>query len=289
MRILVLSAVTVLALVVTGASEPAATATKAVKITATAFTPATVTIGTGDTIRWTNADTKTHQVVANDGTFASGAIAPGHSYSHMFDTAGTFRYHDALHPSLTGKIVVKGPPPAITIGAALPILTYGDATHVSGTVSNGRVGETVTVYAQPYGQASPVQIATLLTTTNGAWDLIVKPTLLTTYEAHWKSTISQKVSLQMRPNVLFSASHGMGFVKVKSNHSLEHRKVYVQRFTRFGQWVKFKSVILGRSSQRLFYLRLPRGRYTLRVFMSFNQAGAGYLDGFSRIVVYRRK
>jgi hypothetical protein len=81
----------------------------------------------------------------------------------------------------------------------------------------------------------------------------------------------------------------MGSVRVKSDRSLQGRKVYVQRFTRFHQWVKMKRVILGAGSKRLFYLRLPRGRYTLRVFMSLNQVGAGYLDGFSRTIVYRRK
>jgi plastocyanin len=289
MRIVVLSAVAVLALAVTGASQPASTATKAVRITATAFSPSSVTINTGDAVKWTNRDTKNHQVVANTGAFASPTIAPGKSYTHVFNTAGTFRYHDALHPSLTGRVIVKGPPPAVTIGAAAPILTYGQATHISGAVSNKKAGETVTVYAQPFGQASPVQIATLLTTTGGVWDIVVKPTLLTSYEAHWKTLVSAKISLAMRPNVLFSASKGMGFAKVKTNHSLQGRKLYVQRFTRFGQWVKMKRVILGRSSQRLFYLRLPRGTYTLRLFMSYNQVGAGYLDGFSRTVTYRRK
>jgi plastocyanin len=289
MRIVILSAVAVLALAITGASQPASTATKAVKITATAFSPASVTINTGDAVRWTNRDTKNHQVVANNGAFASPTIAPGKSYTHVFNTAGTYRYHDALHPSLTGRVIVNGPPPAVTIAAGAPILTYGQATHISGSVSNLRTGETVTLWAQPYGQASPVQLATVLTAASGVWDFVVKPTLLTTYEAHWKAAISAKVGVQMRPNVLFSASKGMGFVKVKTNHSLQGRKVFVQRFTRFGQWVKMKRVILGRSSQRLFYLRLPRGTYTLRVFMSYNQAGAGYLDGYSRTITYKRK
>ena len=289
MRIVILSAVAVLALAVTGASQPASTATKAVRISATAFSPANVTINTGDAVRWTNRDTKNHQVVANNGAFASPTIGPGKTYTHVFNTAGVFRYHDALQPSLTGRITVNGPPPAVTIGATLPILTYGQATHISGTVSNKKAGESVTLFAQPFGQASPVQLATVLTAANGVWDFVVKPTLLTAYEAHWKNTVSSQVSLQMRPNVLFSASKGMGFVKVKSNRSLEGRKVYVQRFTRFGQWVKMKRVILGRSSQRLFYLRLPRGTYTLRIFMSLNQAGAGYLDGFSRTVIFKRK
>jgi plastocyanin len=289
MRIVILSAVAVLALAVTGASQPASTVTRAVKITATAFSPASVTINTGDAVKWTNSDTKNHQVVANNGAFASPTIAPGKTYTHVFGTAGTYRYHDALHPSLTGRVIVNGPPPAVTIGASVPILTYGQATHISGAVSNLKAGETVTLWGQPFGQASPVQLATVLTTTNGVWDFVVKPTLLTTYEAHWKTLVSSKVSVAMRPNVLFSASKSMGFVKVKTNHSLRGRKVYVQRFTRFGQWVKMKRVILDPSSQRRFYLRLPRGTYTLRIFMSYNQVGAGYLDGFSRTIVFKRR
>ncbi len=289
MRTLVFMAVTVLALAVAGASKPAATVTKGVKITASGFSPTSVTIKTGDAVKWTNRDTKNHQVVANNGTFASPTIAPGHSWTHTFNTAGTFRYHDALHPSLTGRVVVTGPPPAVSIGALAPILVFGQSTHISGTISSKAVGQTVTIWAQPYGQGSAVEIASLLTTTGGAWDLVVKPTLLTTYEAHWKTAVSQKVSLQMRPNILLTVGKRYWFIKVKTNHSLKGRKVYLQRFSRFQQWVKFKRVILNQSSGRLIAApRLTHGRHTLRVFMSFNQAGAGYLDGYSRTVVVRR-
>jgi hypothetical protein len=186
-------------------------------------------------------------------------------------------------------VVVTGPPPAVSIGAAAPILVFGQSTHISGAISNKRAGETVTVWAQPYGQGSAVQIASLLTTTGGAWDLVVRPTLLTTYEAHWKTAVSQKVSLQMRPNVLLTVGKRYWFIKVKTNHSLRGHKVFVQKLTRFQQWVKFKRVILNTSSSRLIRApRLKHGRYTLRVFMSYNQAGAGYLDGYSRTVVIRR-
>ena len=102
-------------------------------------------------------------MVANNGAFASPIIGAGHAWTHMFNTAGTYKYHDALHPSLTGKVVVTGPPPDVTIGAAVPIVTYGESTPISGLVSSKQAGETVTVYAQPYGPVSPVAIATLLT------------------------------------------------------------------------------------------------------------------------------
>ena len=288
MRIVVLAAVAGLALAVTGASQPASLVTKTVSITATAFSPTSRTIATTDAIKWTNKDTKNHQVVANNGSFASPTIAPGKTYTHTFNTAGTFNYHDALHPSLTGKIIVTGPPPAVTIGAAVPILDYGQSTHISGVVSSKKAGETVTVFAQPYGQASQVQLATLLTGTSGVWDLVVKPTLLTTYQAHWKTTVSQQVGVQLRPSIAFSAYKRWGSLKVKADRSLEGKKAYLQKFTRFHQWVKVRSVILGNNSQKRFLLELPGGRrYAVRIFMSLNQIGAGYLDGFSRTVVVK--
>ena len=288
MRIVVLAAVAGLALAVSGASQPASLVTKTVSITATAFSPKSRTIATTDAIKWTNTDTKNHQVVANNGSFASPTIAPGKTYTHTFNTAGTFNYHDALHPSLTGKIVVTGPPPAVTIGAALPILDYGQSTHISGVVSSKKAGETVTVFAQPYGQASQVQIATLLTGTSGVWDLVVKPTLLTTYQVHWKTTVSAQVSVQLRPSIAFSAYKRWGSLKVKADRSLEGKKAYLQKFTRFHQWVKVRSVVLGSNSQKRFMLELPGGRrYAVRIFMSLNQIGAGYLDGFSRTVVVK--
>ena len=289
MRIAVLAAVAALALAITGASQPAAQVTKTFSITATGFTPTSRTIATTDAIKWTNKDTKTHQVVANNGSFASPVLAPGKSYTHTFNTAGTFRFHDALHPALSGKVVVNGPPPAITIGATTPILDYGQSTHIAGVVSNGKAGETVTVYATPYGTTSPVLIGTLLTSTNGVWDLVVKPTQLTTYFARWKSLSSQAVGVQVRPTIVFGASKRFGSVKVKADRSLEGRKVYLQKFSRFHEWVKVRGVILGNGSAKRFRLGLPFGghRYAVRIFMSLNQAGAGYLDGFSRTVVVR--
>jgi plastocyanin len=288
MRIAVLAAVAALALTVTGASQPASTATKAVNITATGFSPKTVTISTTTVVKWTNKDTKNHQIVANNGSFASPTIGPGKSYSHTFNTAGSFGYKDALHPSLTGKVVVKGPAPAITIGAQVPIIDYGQATTLAGAISNGASGETVTVWAQPYGQVSPVQIATLLTGTAGAWALPVKPTMLTSYQARWKTTTSQTVSVQLRPAVVFGANKRWGSVKVKADRSLQGKKVYLQKFTRYHEWVKVRPVILGSHSQKRFLHGLKPGyRYAIRIFMSLNQVGIGYLDGISKTVVVK--
>jgi hypothetical protein len=227
-------------------------------------------------------------VVANNGAFASPSIAASHTYTHTFNTAGTYKYHDALHPALTGKVVVAGPPPAVTIGAAMPIVLYGQETQVSGAVSNGQANEKVDVYAQPYGAPSAQLIASLLTGANGAWAVAVKPSWVTTYTAHWKSLVSSTIQVGVRPTIAFTINrHQRGAIKVKAATSHAKRKVYIQRFTKFHEWVKFRSVILGSSSGRVFRLHLKHGRYTLRAYMSINEAGTGYLEGYSRTIVYR--
>ncbi len=77
-------------------AAPASTATTTVQIKSTGFVPATVTINQGDSVTWTNTDTKDHQVVSNSGAFASAILKPGKTYTHGFPSGGTFRYHDAL-------------------------------------------------------------------------------------------------------------------------------------------------------------------------------------------------
>src|ERR671923_1220721 len=123
MRRLLLETAVVLALVF---AAPAATATTVtVQIKRTGFVPASVTINAGDSVTWHNADKVNHQVVANGGQFASPILSPGATYTHTFSGGGTFHYHDALHTALKGTIVVKGPPPQVTLVASSGAVKYG--------------------------------------------------------------------------------------------------------------------------------------------------------------------
>ena len=71
-----------------------------------AFNPGSVSVTTGATVTWTNSDTTIHTVTADDGSFNSGNIAVGATYSRAFSSAGTFSYHCTIHPEMTGKVVV---------------------------------------------------------------------------------------------------------------------------------------------------------------------------------------
>ena len=79
MRRIPLSLVSLVAALVLVA--PAAAATKTVSIKRAAFSPATVSIVAGDSIRWRNDDTQNHQIVSTTGAFASPVLARGKTYT----------------------------------------------------------------------------------------------------------------------------------------------------------------------------------------------------------------
>ncbi len=72
-----------------------------------AFYPTTLTLKVGTTIKWANKDEASHTVTAKDGSFDSGVLKPGASFSFTFNNAGTFEYRCNLHPEqMNAKIVV---------------------------------------------------------------------------------------------------------------------------------------------------------------------------------------
>jgi plastocyanin len=64
-------------------------------------------ITAGTTIRWRNEDQVPHTVTADDGSWHSGLIAPGATWSRTFDEAGSFSYHCTPHPFMKGAVVVR--------------------------------------------------------------------------------------------------------------------------------------------------------------------------------------
>ena len=72
-----------------------------------AFSVSTLTVSSGTAVKWTNNDATAHTVTADDGSFNSGGLASGQSYTHTFDSTGTYAYHCTYHPMMTASVVVK--------------------------------------------------------------------------------------------------------------------------------------------------------------------------------------
>jgi plastocyanin len=90
-----------------------------------AFIPPTVEIAAGGTVEWTNNDSESHTATASDGTFDSGILAPGATFTQSFDTAGTFPFFCQIHPEMQGTITVSDPieavsSPTASLGATSP-------------------------------------------------------------------------------------------------------------------------------------------------------------------------
>jgi plastocyanin len=78
-----------------------ASADRSVSIANFQFTPATVTVKSGGTVIWTNKE-GVHTVTANDGSWTSGNLAAGKSFSQKFDSPGKYPYYCEFHGSPGG-------------------------------------------------------------------------------------------------------------------------------------------------------------------------------------------
>jgi plastocyanin len=72
-----------------------------------AYAPDVVDVSVGDTVTWMNTDSTSHTSTSDTTGWDSGIVAPGRGFSLAFPSAGTFRYHCAIHPGMVGMVVVR--------------------------------------------------------------------------------------------------------------------------------------------------------------------------------------
>jgi plastocyanin len=95
-----------------GASNPPPPGTAAVTINDFAFSPATITIKAGGSVKWTNAGPSAHTTTSDANVWASPTLgaprdpgggygdtgSPGGTFQFTFTEPGTYPYHCSLHP-----------------------------------------------------------------------------------------------------------------------------------------------------------------------------------------------
>ena len=270
-------------------ASPAGAATATVSIYGSGFSPKSVTVTQGDAVTWVNRDSVNHQVLATGGQFVSAILKPGQKYSFTFNSPGTYNYEDELHTKLTGKITVKVAPPTLTLAVSQPSIVYGTKVTLTGTISSHAAGQQVTIYYRPYPQPNLIQRTTLLTAAGGAFSFLVEPQVLTTYQASWSGAFATPVTVQVRPHLSLGRS-GAWLVHVSGGRSFAGRSVQLQRLNAStGQWVTLRKVELDARSSARVALTLPKGVNKLRLTMSVNQAGAGYLGAIGPTITWRQR
>jgi plastocyanin len=71
------------------------------------FQPATLTVKVGTKVTWINRDDEPHTATDTEKRFGSKALDTGDRFSTEFTKPGTYNYYCALHPKMTGQIIVK--------------------------------------------------------------------------------------------------------------------------------------------------------------------------------------
>ena len=301
MRKLLLLPLLAAALVV---SPAALGATKTVSITNSAFVPNAVTIDVGDSIIWTNSDSRNRQPISQDAGFASPILKPGETYTYTFKADGKFVVTDALVKNQRLNVTVSKPAPtgAPSLASTKQNVIYGGSVVLSGKVPTAKAGDKITLRAEvvtPNGTKQTSTIAETTTTSGGDFSFTVVPSAQSTYTAIWQMTVvttstSPAVTVKVAPRVGVTVIRMVGryvtfSTKATSAQPYVGRSVYIQRRNAFGQWISLKRVVLNSSTVATrSTVRLPKGLSRIRVLMPQGQAGPGYVAGSSRTLLIVR-
>jgi plastocyanin len=99
-------ALATLGIILVGSSQARSTEV-VVKIANFTFDPPLLTVQVGSTVTWKNEDDIVHVVKEKDGAFHSDPLDTDGAFSQAFNRAGIVDYFCAIHPHMTGRIVVK--------------------------------------------------------------------------------------------------------------------------------------------------------------------------------------
>ncbi len=186
---------------------------------------------------------------------------------------------------------------SIRLDTSRPIVAYGAAATLTGSVANGEAGESVTImeHRLPSTIRTVLRraVATVRTASDGAFSLTVRPVVHTLYDAAIGQTSSNVVSVNVRPRLLLRRIGPHRFVlRALAARSFTGRFGLLQRWSaRTQRWISFQRVFFARAlagssptieSRAVF--RTRRGVLRVRVLLTQGQAGSGYVSGSSNSV-----
>src|SRR5581483_3989990 len=144
---------------------PSGAATTDATISNFAFAPNPLDAPVGATVKWTNDDGTSHTVTADDGSFDSGPIGAGGTFTRTFGQVRTIAYHCNIHPGMHGTLQIGGGATTTTTAAPTTTTTAGPTTTTT--------ADPVTTTAPP--PASPATTAPAPTATTAPRSTTTKP------------------------------------------------------------------------------------------------------------------
>jgi carboxylesterase type B len=182
----------------------------------------------------------------------------------------------------------------LTLAASPSTVVYGKAVALSGALSTKRANQQITVQAQECGKPTFVKAGNTKTVANGAYSVAVTPAVNTVYQAKWKSTLSPKVTVSVKPLLkLTRVARGSYKAQVTAGLDLKGKTVLFQRYSRLKKrWVQIKKVTLSTSTpgtkptvvaSASFKSKVRRGT-RVRVYLSKAQAAPCFVKAASNAV-----
>jgi len=104
--LVILAVLVLLILPVVGGATQQASAPQ-ISIEQFAFGTPMLSVTVGTTVTWVNHDDDLHTVTSSDGLFASPGLDTDDVFAYHFTAPGTYAYRCALHPHMTGTIIVQ--------------------------------------------------------------------------------------------------------------------------------------------------------------------------------------
>jgi hypothetical protein len=177
----------------------------------------------------------------------------------------------------------------VSLSTSASELSFGQPLTLSGRVSTRQAGTSLTILARASSKPEFQPLASLTTGAGGKWSLTTRPKIGTVYEAKFAGATSRVLGVGVHPSAQVKViSRGRVWTQIGANRSLAGRSVQAQQLVE-GQWRTVAKAKLNGNSVAIFpAAALPGGTSTMRIAMSVNQAGAGYLGAFSRTFVYQR-
>jgi len=174
------------------------------------FSPATLEVQAGDSVRWTNNDNFAHTATSNTGLWDSGSLANGESFTFQFSEAGSYDYFCTIHPSMTANVNT------IPVGV--------DENYVP-----AESFKLLSVYPNPFNPSTSIQFSTDQPTTVSMkiYDLsgsLVKDYGLLTLTAGQHSRVWHGENEQFR-----QMSSGTYIVTIRANETSFSRKLLLMR------------------------------------------------------------
>jgi len=165
----------------------------------------------------------------------------------------------------------------ISISASPAVVHANQSVRLFGRLNTGARNQTVEVEMSECNGYGWRPVTQAETTTLGAWESSLAPTVTTKFRARWRDSTSNVVTVRARPYIFTDThQHGRLLLQVRANDYF--RSALLQR--RAGtRWVRLRKVALGRGpfgSGADLRLHLPRGT-RLRIVLTQATVGRCYL------------